>query len=62
MAKKIIIEVEIDKMLGSGLDWTSEVADKVRENLIDSATKTLKKWNCWHANKIKIKSLISKVD
>jgi hypothetical protein len=62
MAKKIIIEVEIDKMLGSDTDWTIELADKIQENIIESATKTIKKWNRWHSNKIKTISLNSKVE
>jgi hypothetical protein len=62
MAKKIIIEVEIDKMLSSDIDWSIEVADKIRENLIESVTKTVKKWNRWNGSKIKTVSLISRVD
>ena len=62
MAKKIIIEVEIDKMLGSDTDWTIEVADKIQENIIESATKTIKKWNRWHPTKIKTISLNCKVE
>lgn len=62
MAKKIIIEVEIDKMLGSDLDWTIEVADKIQENIIESATKTIKKWNRWNSSQIKTISLNSKVE
>ena len=62
MSKKITIEVEIDKMLGSDTDWTSELADKIQENLIESATKSLKQWNRWHGNKIKTVKLTSKVE
>jgi hypothetical protein len=61
MVKKIIIEIEIDKMLISDTDWTSEVADKIQENIIESATKTIKKWNRWHSTQIKTISLNSKV-
>ena len=62
MAKKIIIEVEIDKMLGSDIDWTIEVADKIQENIIESTTKTIKKWNRWNSAQIKTISLNSKVE
>jgi|LakMenEpi03Aug12_release.lakeMendotaPanAssembly.Ray.scaffolds.fasta_scaffold773907_2 hypothetical protein len=62
MAKKIIIEVEIDKMLGSDTDWTIELADKIQENIIESATKTIKKWNRWNSGQIKTISLNSKVE
>jgi hypothetical protein len=62
MVKKIIIEIEIDKMLISDTDWTSEVADKIQENIIESATKTIKKWNRWHSAQIKTISLNSKVE
>lgn len=62
MAKKIMIEVEIDKMLGSDIDWTIEVADKIQENIIESATKTIKKWNRWNSAQIKTISLNSKVE
>jgi hypothetical protein len=62
MSKKIIIEVEIDKMLGSNTDWTIEVANLIQENVIGSSTKTIKKWNRWHSNKIKTVKLTSKVE
>ncbi len=62
MAKKIIIEIEIDMMLISDTNYTIEVADKIQENIIESATKTIKKWNRWNSTQIKTISLNSKVE
>lgn len=54
--KKITIEIEIDKKDGF-VDYTDELADKIQKNIIKSVSKTMKWYNFFNMDKIKLISL-----